>query len=316
VQGVVGNSDDGEYVYFVARGDLVGGAEAGKLNLYLAHDGQTEFVGPLNFRDSAVWDPVYSNSTGQSGVPARVSANGSLAIQSFARLTGYDNAEAGTQKPTSQVYLYSPDSGSLTCVSCRADGTPPEGSSTITPSDFPDNPTRNLSDDGGRLFFNSTDALVAGDTNGKSDVYEWTDGSVHLISDGTSDTPAYFQDASADGDDVFFSSGARLVAQDIDEHRDLYDARAGGGFPRPPVVPGGCEGEGCRGAGSTAPNGSSAVTANFAGPGNPPPKKGNAKARTKALKACRRAHKHDKRKRKRCESRVKKRFAKQSGRGK
>lgn len=316
VRGVVGISDDGEYVYFVARGDLGGGAEAGGYNLYLSHAGETEYIGTLDFRDSATWEETFSSSSGQAGVPARVSADGSLAIQSFAPLTGYDNLEAETEKRTSQVYLYSPDSRSLICASCRADGTPPEGSSTITPSDFPDNPTRNLSDDGARLFFNSTDALVAGDTNGESDVYEWTQGRVHLISDGTSNSPAYFQDASADGNDVFFSSGARLVAQDIDEHRDLYDARVDGGFPRPPVVPGGCEGEGCRGAGSSAPNGSSAVTVNFAGPGNPQPKKGNAKARSKALKACRRAHKHDKHKRKRCESRVKKRFAKQTGRGK
>jgi hypothetical protein len=38
--------------------------------------------------------------------------------------------------------------------------------------------------DSGRSFFDSADALVAGDVNALQDVYEWEDGYVYLISDG------------------------------------------------------------------------------------------------------------------------------------
>jgi hypothetical protein len=316
VRGVVGNTDDGEYVYFVARGDLGGGAEAGELNLYLAHAGETRYIGTLDPADSAAWGGVYASESGQSGVTARVAANGALAIQSSAPLTGYDNVNPSTNLATSQVYVYSPESESLVCASCRADGSAPAGSATISPPDYPGNTARNISADGERVFFDSTDAIVPADTNGRSDVYEWSEGAASLISDGISDNAAHFQDASADGDDVFFSTGARLVGQDVDEHRDLYDARVNGGFPRPPATPAACEGEACRGAGTNRPSGSAAVTSGFAGPGNPKPQRANAKARAKALKSCRRKHKHDKQKRRKCESRVKKRFANKSGRGK
>jgi hypothetical protein len=318
VQGVVGNSEDGEYVYFVARGDLGGGAEAGAFNLYVSHAGETRYIGTLDQADQAAWGQTYSSQSGQAGVTARVAAQGALAIQSVAPLTGYDNVNPVTETPTKQVYLYSPQGDVLTCVSCRPDGSTPAGDATITPPDYEGSTTRNISADGERLFFDSTDAIVPSDGNGRSDVYEWTEGAAHLISDASDNNPAFFQDASADGNDVFFSTGARLVAQDTDEHRDLYDARVGGGYPRPPVPPASCEGEGCRAAGSSAPNGSSAVTGTFSGPGNPQPhkRKGNAKARAKALKSCRRKHKHEKQKRKKCESRVKKRFANQNGRSK
>jgi hypothetical protein len=314
VKGVIGSSEDGHDVYFVAGGALDDDAEAGANNLYLAHGGAITFIGSLADADSAAWGVEQSTVGGQFGMTARVSADGHLAIQSVARLTGYDNFDPVSEQPTSQIYLYSPDSGSMICASCRPGGAPPAGNSRIRPPYYGQNVSRYLSDDGSRLFFDSTDAILPADTNGKMDVYEWTEGGVHLISDGSRPFNSVFQDASADGEDVFFSTAARLVGQDVDSHLDLYDARVGGGFPRPVPPPAPCEGEGCRGAGSNAPGGPAAITGTFSGPGNPQPQKGNGKARAKALKACRR--KHDKQKRKRCESHVKKRFAKNSGRGK
>jgi phosphodiesterase/alkaline phosphatase D-like protein len=316
VKGVVGNSDDGQDVYFVAGGALDDGAEAGANNLYLAHGGTITFIAALADADRAAWGLEQSTLGASEGITARVSADGHLAIQSVARLTGYDNFDPVSEQATSQIYLYSPDSRSLICASCRPGGAAPAGNSRIRPPAYGQNISRYLSADGSRLFFDSTDAILPADTNGKMDVYEWTNGAVHLISDGSRPYNSVFQDASANGEDVFFSTGARLVGQDFDSHLDLYDARVGGGFPRPVPPPAPCEGEGCRGAGSSAPGGPSAITGTFSGPGNPQPQKGNGKARAKALKACRRKHKHDKQKRKRCESHVKKRFAKKSGRGK
>ena len=44
VQGVLGASEDGSYVYFVAKGVLAAGASAGEENLYLWHEGKTVFI--------------------------------------------------------------------------------------------------------------------------------------------------------------------------------------------------------------------------------------------------------------------------------
>jgi hypothetical protein len=54
-----------------------------------------------------------------------------------------------------------------------------------------------------------------------------------------------FPGMSASGSDVFFTTHTRLVAQDGDELGDLYDARIGGGFPRPRAAVS-CLGEGER----------------------------------------------------------------------
>ncbi len=124
--------------------------------------------------------------------------------------------------------------------------------------------TRNLSEDGSRVFFQTKEALVPQDTNEQTDVYEWeregagscehasasfsasNGGCLYLISTGESDEPSYFGDASADGSNVFFFTRQSLVGQDQDENDDLYDARVEGGIaaqnPSPPV---GCAGEGC-----------------------------------------------------------------------
>ena len=89
--------------------------------------------------------------------------------------------------------------------------------------------------DSGRLFFNSADALVPQDTNGKEDVYEYepdgvgscgdSGGCIGLISSGTSGRESAFLDASQNGDDVFFLTAAQLVAPDTDQSIDIYDAR-------------------------------------------------------------------------------------------
>ena len=91
----------------------------------------------------------------------------------------------------------------------------------------------------GRLFFNSTDALVPQDTNGVADVYEYEppntvsepppndscttsaptynaakEGCVSLISSGQSASESAFADASENGDDVFFVTDSKLVSED------------------------------------------------------------------------------------------------------
>jgi Tol biopolymer transport system component len=324
VQGVVGTSEDGQYVYFVALGDLAGDAASGVPNLYLRHGDDITYIGALDPNDKQVWDFQQFSPGGVLGVTSRVTPDGrNMLFQSIASLTGYDNVNPSTGAPTSQAYRYSADADTLSCVSCRPDGTPPAGDSTIPPPNCPTSTPRNISTDGSRVFFSSTDAIVPGDTNGKSDVYEWSGGTVHLVSGGGGHFDSTFYDASADGKDVVFATGERLVGQDTDSHVDLYDARAEGGFPAPPVALPQCEGEACRTSTSAVPASVAAGTVGFSAPPSQPKPRKPAKpssARAKALKACK--AKPSKAKRKKCESQVKKRFAdkkrsaNKSGRGK
>jgi hypothetical protein len=122
--------------------------------------------------------------------------------------------------------------------------------------------------DSGRLFFNSINALVPQDSNGTQDVYQYeppgvggcsessptfgqrSGGCVGLISSGTSREESAFLDASESGDDVFFLTSSRLVAQDEDSARDVYDAHVCTSsepcLSEPPAPPPACQGDACQ----------------------------------------------------------------------
>jgi hypothetical protein len=266
VQGVLGTSDDGSYVYFRGTKQHVPGQGVdGSSNIYLWHDGAIRFIAT-----DPAFDPSFDFHANKETF--RVTPDGrALVFMTTTPLTGYDNTDAATGSPDSEVYLYEADAQALTCVSCRSDGSRPTGSSTIPRP--PDNASRNLqrtvSADGRRVFFDSRDALTPADVNGKADVYEWEDGAVHLISTGHSRDDSFFAAASADGDDVFLATREQLVARDTDEHLDVYDARVGGGFPEPvPAVP--CSGDGCQGRPTPSPPRPAPESVSATGGGNAP----------------------------------------------
>lgn len=281
VLGVLGASEDGSYVYFVAKGALDTGATAGQPNLYVWHSGEApHFIATLVGADSSDWDRQPGNQT------ARVTPDGRhLAFLSAANRAGYDNLDLGTGEPDSEVYLYDTQSGELVCASCNPSGARPAGPASLPVWNTPYEQPRYFSDDGGYLFFESLDTLALQDTNGKQDVYEFeregvgqctagseafsasSGGCLHLISTGKGGDESYFLDASSDGRDVFVASRQRLVPADEDERFDVYDARIGGGFPPPPAPPAICAGEACRPA-QAAPQVVSPASAGFVGEGN------------------------------------------------
>jgi hypothetical protein len=133
-----------------------------------------------------------------------------------------------------------------------------------------------------RVFFNSFESLVPrGDANGKADVYQWeapgagscsesspaysppNGGCLSLISSGESPTDSVFLDASQSGGDVFFSTASSLLPQDPGLI-DIYDARAGGGYPPLAPLPAQCEGDACQGA-PAAPNDPTPASSSFEG---------------------------------------------------
>ena len=347
-------TETGSYAYFVATGVLADNqngnkekAEAGEGNLYEWYDGETIFVARLsteNEYDEYDWrgfylpNPGAAPATGEKS--ARVTPDGtSVLFASQARLTSYDNAGQG------ELYLYDAASGKLTCVSCNPSGAPATSpahlAGNLSIAAAPERNaflTRNLSENGSRVFFQTKEALVPQDTNGQTDVYEWeregagscersstgSGGCLYLISTGQSAQPSYFGDASASGDDVFFFTRQSLVGQDRDENVDIYDARVEGGIvAQNPSSPELCAGEMCRGPSEAPPVFGAPSSGTLAGDDNLAPQPAahpkpltRAQKLASALRACR---KQAKKKRSRCEARAHQRYgaeakAKRAGR--
>lgn len=191
-----------------------------------------------------------------------------LVFQTSFALSGFNNG--GFQ----QIYRYDAGENSLSCVSCPPVGVTPTSNaklthqSTLLTQTFTSG-TRGISEDGSRVFFDTSDALVPQDTNGVRDVYEWENGIVYLISSGTSIQNSYAGDNSPNGNDVFFGTADNLAPGDTDGGYDVYDARV----PRPgdvlpaKAVP--CQGDVCQGPPSVPSPLGAPASATFFGSGNP-----------------------------------------------
>jgi hypothetical protein len=335
--GVIGASDDGHYVYFVAGGQLVaGGALPNGPAVFVWHDGTVRYVGAFpNSGDlfeatNSVWTLVQKT--------ARVTPDGRHLLYSSTASNGPTGADQGTCGGNAsgpgcrELYLYSYDSGQLQCVSCKGGGTTPTANAFESvhvdqgAAGHTGHLGREVSDDGRRVFFSTAEALAPGDTNGKSDAYEWEangagdcnqpSGCLALISSGKDSADSYFMDASTSGDDVFFTTRARLVGWDVDNSTDLYDARVHGGFPNPPAAHD-CNGEGCRAPASGSPGALTPSSVGLTGAGNFPPAAPvkprvaakpltRAQKLARALKVCER--KRGKRGRAVCERSARKKF--------
>jgi hypothetical protein len=210
VQGVLGVSSDGSYVYFVANGVIPGsgatepgnchgGSFEGTCNVYLWHDGETKFITQLDAAgdnqssDAIDWEPEFVLGSFPNERASRVTPEGeTLLFRSQLQLTAYDNRSSACvdglnpEGRCSELYRFQAAdgtaSGSFTCVSCDPNGAAPTGDATLQSirSTFgspntttPPTLTRNLSAGGGRVFFESSDPLLPQDTNERQDVYEW-----------------------------------------------------------------------------------------------------------------------------------------------
>lgn len=375
-----GVSEDGSYVYFMATGVLAPGAVAGAGNMYVVHRSGAGWGAPAlvtvmayapgntcQEEDGHDWTYKADCRT------ARVSPNGQwLAFMSDESLTGYDMHDASSGVSDQEVYLYSAAAGRLVCASCNPSGARPHGVQDGSVESAPlftgqeawgygtwfagsvpgwtpyaisrgaIYQSRYLSNSG-RLFFDSSDALLPQDTNNAMDVYEleppgvgschegaagWDEpagGCLGLISSGVSGEESVFLDASESGSDVFFMTSQRLVPEDVDDSYDVYDAHectpAAPCRAPVPAPPRPCTTEtSCRPAPSAQPEVFAApASAVFTGPGDqtPPPV---GKPRTaeqlrveklaRALKACRKKPRG--RRRALCERSARKTYAKKA----
>lgn len=336
VRGVTGASEDLSRIYFVSSNVIAGSgqnsegdeAQAEKPNLYLVEGTTFKFIGTL------VEDDVGRKETG-SGVFAydltstdsyeratRVTPDGSrIVFNSRAPLTGFDNTDPQSGKSAVEVFSYESTTGELVCISCNVSGARPSGvrelrlsyqfpfeialrtnvmaAAWIPTWEHPLYASNVISEDGGRIFFNSNDALLPRDSNGAQDVYEWeapgtgecdegdafffaeNGGCLYLVSSGESAKESEFWEASPDGDDVFFTTESSLLPQDPGSI-DLYDARVGGGFPGP-TPSAECEGEACQSP-PPPPVAAARSSRSYQGSGNPPPPKKCPKGKRKVRK--------------------------------
>ena len=265
--GMTAISEDGASAYFVADGDLVGNGKR-VFGLYLWRQGEGVRLVAPGADEEALWS---GNLASGNYREARITPDGRyLAFSSTKALTAYDTAG------TNQLYLYDSHVDRLTCVSCGLVTQKSKQSSwflSCISEKEQGNPclpvrymTHSLRPDGGRIIFDSKDALVPEDSNGLTDVYQWQGGRLSLLSSGTSGTASRLLDASEDGDDVFFTTSQRLVPSDTDDLADLYDARVGGRFEPSAKSP--CVADECQGTPSPPPSFGSPSSNSFDGPGN------------------------------------------------
>jgi sugar lactone lactonase YvrE len=230
---VYGFSDDGQTIYYYA--------DDGPTRIWQA--GQTQLVSNENPSREGVW---------------YVTKNG--------RYMGWADVPQVTdtveQEKLRQAHLYDAETGQTVCVSCPTSGKPAGAVRLMKPAPNLSNRSPRIITEDGTMFFDTPTRLLAADHNGKDDVYAYQDGRQTLISPGDEDFAAFFVDASADGNDVFFQTNQGLVAQDVDGNADVYDARIGGGFAaqNPPPPPGSCQATECAEAGGPPAGGPPTAT--------------------------------------------------------
>jgi hypothetical protein len=289
--GVIGVSDDGQYVYFAGNGRLVSGqgpfagnnpvTGSNHFAVYVWHDGSVRLVGFIQGLSSDNAVPL----GGLKQHASRVSPNGKTIIyQTSGENPPYSNETPDcAQRSCVEVYAYNYDSDHLDCASCKPSGEVSGHSAnfealgdaafTLGPESFHQNHA--LSDDGSKVFFSTQDSLVPQDNNGQWDAYEYDvdTGQRHLLSTGQCACDSYFVEATPSASDVFIQTRERLVGIDRDRNADLYDVRVGGGIAAQNALsPAECEGDACQPPAS-APNDATPGSSTLKAPGNPKVKK-------------------------------------------
>jgi DNA-binding beta-propeller fold protein YncE len=216
---VMGASEDGSYVYFVATGVLATGGVQGADNVYVLHDTAsgwtTTFIATLSGEDSKDWRGTQNETpSAESNIPpelplvsSRVSPNGHyLAFMSEKPLTGYDNLDAVSGQPDEEVYLYDAALNRLVCTSCDPTGARPVGI-------FDDRVHTNA------LFADLETAWSHVQGNGN----HWLAGSVPGWEPSEFGVASYQPRYLSDSGRLFFDSPDALVPQDTNGLEDVYE---------------------------------------------------------------------------------------------
>ncbi len=268
-------SDDGSRVYFAASARLLPGAAAEGIYRVDVASHDLAYVAPGGSGFRGLDTAGIFNAQGKA-----ISPDGSVFV--FRSDNPALNALGGQQNGgTAQYYRYDDRERSLVCASCPGDGSVPVAGvgGEIGGARSEGGPNQTPLDDAGDLAFTTSTPLVSADQNTArsgqdpsrgDDLYEWRDGRLLLVTDGTSNNQEarpVFNGFSRDGRDLFFAQYAQLTPDALDSNRRIYDARIGGGFefPQPPPP---CPLDACQGNPVPAPFDSTPASSSFSGPGN------------------------------------------------
>jgi hypothetical protein len=203
-----GISADGGFVYFTTAESLSGADGDSAFDIY-ARDLESETTSLVSTggcsgcgNGGAV--PIFNGSS-DDGTRVFFSSEEKL-------------AETDTDKAT-DVYVRDLPAGPTTLIS--------GGEDDVTAS------FAAASADGLDIFFTTAEGLLVADQDGANDVYEWTGGTLVLVTSAPCGSlcGANFEAVSADSTQVVFSTAAPLVAEDEDAAVDIYRQEVGGGAP-------------------------------------------------------------------------------------
>ena len=288
--GGVAVAEDGSRAYFASSTELIRGAGTSGLYRVDVASGDFAYVAPAP--DSMGEDSRAGNAITPDG-SAFVFASSKAALNP---LGGQQNGGLP------QLYRYDDRDRSLTCLSCPQDGSAPDAAATTNlasaTNELAGANRTSLSADGGIFAFATPAPLLDGDQNTArpgqkanvgTDIYEWRDGRLLLVTDGLTNWPDGGPAVNAvtpSGNDIFFTAATQYTQDALDGYKRLYDARIGGGFEFPPPPPP-CPLEVCQGTPKGAPEEQAPGTGSFSGTGNvvtAPARRSCPKGRHKARK--------------------------------
>jgi Tol biopolymer transport system component len=214
--GFAGASADGNEVFFVTTESLTPADQDETVDVYMRDlvGGSTVLVSA----GAAECAPSCGNG-GYTSTLRGISADGSHAF--FATAEPLVSADGDTAL---DIYSRALPNGPTELVSAGSPGCSPCGNGVA------DAVFAGSSADGTRAFFETSEGLVGGDTDGGNDVYERSGGTTTLVSGGTSGAPANIAQASgsgrpaisSDGTKVLFVTAEPLVGGDTNEASDIY----------------------------------------------------------------------------------------------
>lgn len=290
--GVIGASEDGRRVYFLAGTQLVPGGPAigDHMGIFYWQDadgtpgGTLSYVGSSGGLDNGSGGPSINTVYHFAPRRSRVTPDGKALL--FEALEGsglapqYEHGQGGDCGiHCFEAYVYhaegsTPLEPDVQCASCNPGSPAAPGETWLTYNNLipTSHVTRGISDDGRYVFFSTVEPLAPEDTNGQMDAYEYDTRTeeAHLLSSGRSSSPSFYVESSADGHDVFISTRERLSGWDVDGNIDVYDARIDGGLPEPPPPPPSCQGDACQPQPAQL-NDPTPASSSFAGAGNANP---------------------------------------------
>jgi hypothetical protein len=293
------SSDNGSHLYFISEGVLAENengnsekAEDGKENLYVYNTvaKDTTFIGQARLGGDIAEGEIEAQVNGcpseelEEPIEPSCEAGRFFVFTTTAHITSDDTGDSA------QVFEYDADTGKLVRISIGEEGYAENGNGdargasiaipqfgsagNLSQAGLFETSTRAVSDDGSTVVFSTSGALSPRAVNdlqsqsGPSDIYEWHEGAVSLISTGHSLTSDEQAVITPSGRDIFFMSTEGILPQDTDGLASLYDARIEGGFPASPIPAGGCRGDSCQGPPSVPSLLGESASATFSGAGN------------------------------------------------